>query len=57
MTTEIRNVDDGEMLEVRVCEDGICRSGLVSSMHLVAPKENQLRESIEREARRAYGQG
>ena len=57
MTTEIRNGDDGEMLEVRVCEDGICRSGLVSSMHLVAPKENQLREAIEREARRAYGQG
>ena len=57
MTTEIRNVDDGEMLEVRVCEDGICRSGLVSSMHLVAVKENQLREAIEREARRAYGQG
>ena len=57
MTTEIRNVDDGEMLEVRVCEDGICRSGLVSSMHLVAPKENQLREAIEQEARRAYGQG
>jgi hypothetical protein len=50
-------VDDGEMLEVRVCEDGICRSGLVSSMHLVAVKENQLREAIEREARRAYGQG
>jgi len=57
MTTEIRNVDDGEMLEVRVCEDGICRSGLVSSMHLVAPKENQLKDAIEREARRPYGQG
>ena len=57
MTTEIRNVGDGEMLEVRVCEDGICRSGLVSSMHLVAPKENQLKDAIEREARRAYGQG
>ena len=57
MTTEIRNVGDGEMLEVRVCEDGICRSGLVSSLHLVAPKENQLRDALERAARQAYGQG
>ena len=57
MTTEIRNVDDGEMLEVHVGGDGIGRSGLVSSMQLVAPKENQLKEAIEREARRAYGQG
>lgn len=54
MKTEIRNVDDGEMLEVKVCIDGICKSGLVSSMHLVAPKAHQLEEAINREAAAAY---
>lgn len=54
MTTEIRNIDDGEMLEVRVCEDGVCKTGLVSSMHLVEPKANQLRQAIREEMAAAY---
>ena len=54
MKTEIRNVDDGEMLEVKVCIDGICKSGLVSSMHLVTPKAHQLEDAIMRESAAAY---
>lgn len=54
MSTEIRNIDDGEMLEVRVCEDGVCKTGLVSSMHLVQPKVNQLRQAIRAEMTEAY---
>lgn len=53
-TEEIRNVDDGEMLEVRVCADGICKHGLVSSMHLVQTKVNQLKEAITKEAAEAF---
>ena len=53
-TEEIRNIDDGEMLEVRVCSDGICKHGLVSSMHLVGTKVNQLKEAIAKEAAAAF---
>lgn len=54
MTVEIRNVDDGEMIEVRVTEFGCVRTGLVSSMHLVQPKVNQLQQAIREEMAAAY---
>lgn len=54
MTTEISNTPDGQMIQVRVCQDNICKVGLVSSMHLVAPKANQLMEAIHAEAFSAY---
>jgi len=56
LTTEIRNTEDGLGLEVRVCEDGICKSGFTSSMHLVEPKANQLRESIRKQAADAFAE-
>jgi hypothetical protein len=53
MTEEIRSTDD-DMLEVRVCEDGICRTGFVSSMHLVATKVHQLKQAIQKESAAAF---
>ena len=41
-------------VQVRVCQDNICAIGWVSSMHLVQPKENQLREAITRRAAEAF---
>lgn len=56
MTTEIRNTEDGLGLEVRVCEDGICKSGFTSSMHLVEPKANQLRQAVRKQAAEAFAE-
>ena len=53
MTEEIRSTAD-DMLEVRVCEDGICKTGFVSSMHLVATKVSQLKAAITEEAAAAF---
>ena len=53
MTEEIRSTDD-DMLEVRVCEDGICRTGFVSSMHLVATKVHQLKQAFQKESAAAF---
>ena len=53
MTTEITNLPCGTV-QVRVCSDGICALGFVSSQHLVAPKETQLKEMINRAAVEAF---
>ena len=53
MTVEIANTADGLGLNVRVCEDGICKTGFTSSMHLVETKANQLREVIRKQAAEA----
>lgn len=50
MSVEIANTADGLGLNVRVCEDGICKTGFTSSMHLVETKANQLREVIRKQA-------
>jgi len=54
MTVEIANTEDGLGLNVRVCEDGICKTGFTSSMHLVETKANQLREVIRKQAAEAF---
>jgi hypothetical protein len=54
MSIEIRTIDDGEMIEVKVTEHGIEKRGLVSSMHLVPTKTNQLRQAIAKECTAAY---
>ena len=53
MTTEVTNLPCGTV-QVRVCEDGICGIGFVSSFHLVEPKETQLKEMINRAAAEAF---
>ena len=53
MTTEITNLPCGTV-QVKVCTDGICGIGFVSSQHLVAPKEAQLKEMINRTAAEAF---
>lgn len=50
MTTEIANSSDGLGLNVRVCEDGICKTGFTSSMHLVEKKARELKAAIRKEA-------
>ena len=54
MTVEIANTADGLGLNVRVCEDGICKTGFTSSMHLVEGKANQLRSAIRKQSADAY---
>jgi len=54
MSIEIRSIDDGEMIEVKVTEHGVEKRGLVSSMHLVDVKANQLRQAIAKECTAAY---
>jgi hypothetical protein len=54
MSIEIRTIDDGEMIEVKVTEHGVEKRGLVSSMHLVDVKANQLRQAIAKECTAAY---
>jgi len=54
MTVEIANTEDGLGLNVRVCEDGICKTGFTSSMHLVETKANQLREAVRKQAAEAF---
>lgn len=54
MTTEIANTADGLGLNVRVCEDGICKTGFTSSMHLVEKKAQELKAAIRREAADAF---
>lgn len=46
---EMSTLDDGS---VKVCltEDGFTACAIVSSMHLAADKENQLRASIQKQA-------
>ena len=50
MTTEIANTEDGLGLNVRVCEDGIRKTGFTSSMHLVEKKASELKQAIHKEA-------
>ena len=52
--TEIEQLDDGCVL-VKVRMYGIDASGVVSSWHLTGPKERQLKESIVKSCREAYG--
>ena len=52
----IRNVDDGHMIQVEVTCDGFHEMGFVSSMHLVDGKANQLKMRIEEQARAAFGE-
>ena len=52
--TEIEQLDDGCVL-VKVRMYGVDAQGVVSSWHLVDPKANQLRESIVRSGKEAYG--
>jgi hypothetical protein len=52
--TEIEQLDDGCVL-VKVRMYGVDAQGVVSSWHLVDPKANQLRESIVRSCKEAYG--
>ncbi len=54
MTVEITNTEDGLGLNLRVCEDGICKTGFTSSMHLVEGKANQLRSAIRKQSADAY---
>lgn len=54
MTVEIRNSCEGNGLEVRVCEDGICRSGFVPEMHSVEACVHELRAAIRREAVKTF---
>ena len=56
MSVEIANTEDGLGLNVRVCEDGICKTGFTSSMHLVETKANQLREVIRKQAAEAFAE-
>ena len=56
VTVEIANTEDGLGLNVRVCEDGICKTGFTSSMHLVETKANQLREVIRKQAAEAFAE-
>ena len=56
MTVEIANTADGLGLNVRVCEDGICKTGFTSSMHLVETKANQLREAVRKQAAKAFAE-
>ena len=53
MTTEVTNLPCGTV-QVKCCEDHICCTGWVSSMHLVEPKEAQLKEAIRNAAAEAY---
>jgi hypothetical protein len=53
--TEIEQLDDGCVL-VKVRMYGVEASGVVSSWHLTGPKERQLRESIVRSCKEAYGE-
>jgi len=53
MTTELETLPSGDV-QIRVCEDNICAIGWVSSMHLVEPKENQLKAAIHRRAAEAF---
>ena len=50
MSVEIANTSDGLGLNVRVCEDGICKTGFTSSIHLVEKKANELRAAIRKQA-------
>ena len=52
--TEIEQRDDGCVL-VKVRLYGVEAEGIVSSWHLVEPKANQLKESIVRSCKEAYG--
>ena len=54
MTVEITNTEDGLGLNLRVCEDGICKTGFTSSMHLVETKVNQLKACIRKQSADAY---
>lgn len=54
MTTEIANAPGGLGLNVRVCEDGICKIGFASSMHLIDKKANELRAAIRKQAAEAF---
>ena len=53
MTTELTNLPCGTV-QIKVCQDNICAMGWVSSHHLVPTKETQLKESVQREARKAF---
>ena len=57
MPLEIEPIDDGEMLKVSLTEDGITQFCLVSSYHLVAEKEPQLRTAIRKAALEALNAG
>ena len=52
--TEIEQLGDGCVL-VRVRLYGIDAEGVVSSWHLTGPKEQQLKKSIVRSCKEAYG--
>ena len=52
--TEIEQLDDGCVL-VKVRMYGIDAHGVVSSWHLTGTKERQLKESIVRSCKEAYG--
>lgn len=54
MTVEITNTEDGLGLNLRVCEDGICKTGFTSSMHLVETKVNQLKACIRKQSAEAF---
>lgn len=56
MTVEIANTEDGLGLNVRVCEDGICKVGFASSMHLIEKKANELRAAIRKQAAEAFAE-
>ena len=55
MTTELETLPDGAV-KLKVCEDGICAVGFVSSHHLVQPKEAQLQQFIRAASADAYQQ-
>ena len=51
---QLRSVDNDTMYEVCLEENGIRECCFVSSMHLVAEKEIQLRQAIQRKALNAF---
>ena len=51
---QLRSVDNDTMYEVCLEENGIRECCFVSSMHLVAEKEIQLRQAIQRKALSAF---
>ena len=53
MTTETTVMPDGS-IQLRVCDDGLCAVGWVSSHHLIEPKQNQLQQQIRRAAYNAF---
>ena len=51
--TELETLEDG-CVRVKVRMYGIEKAGVVSSYHLVEPKERQLAEAIVRSCKQAY---